>query len=450
MTKEKDCHDYGKKKKKRSERALWVSVVSILSALTAVLLFVVFSPAESDGVPKDTVFLPPLPMRTGAIATVAAVDEFTVDAEVYQGTLLLETADAGQDYLEDTLFIGDSNTLRLYMFNLIKLKNVMGVEGMGIQSVINHAEIYWVGMSSPVTIPEAVSMTQPRRIIICFGTNNLINRDPEWFVSKYSEAVTAIKKAYEYAEIIVMSVPPVGAHNAGHGLSNKTVIDYNIALLDFAKENQLRFLNTYEELVDKNTGAMKSAYIETDGVHLTRSACESVLKYVRTHASDAEDVRPKPLKPVPERKEAPPKPVQEKPRFSASTAANYVAQELFGNGFTSPSGKINYKKAIDSMSFSYADSAVKPGMEADIAGAIAGTVSGSRGTGIISVVGYYDEDTKIHSIIVYFFAAEIEVEEPEPGDPGGEPDPGGDPDPGDPDPGDPGGDPDPDDPDGPG
>ncbi|MCL2538813.1 MAG: GDSL-type esterase/lipase family protein [Oscillospiraceae bacterium] len=454
-TKIKESPVREKKKKAPLNRAFLISVALVLSGLFAVLLFFVIPYASQAGVPEDTVKLAPLSMRTEAVFA-EPVDEFVVDEEIYRGTLLLETADAGQSYIDDTLFIGDSNTLRLYMFNLIKLKNVMGVEGMGIQSVINHPEIYWMGYSSPVAIPEAVSMTQPRRIVICFGTNNLINRDPVWFTKNYGEAITSIQEAYEYAEIIVMSVPPVGANNRDPNLSNKTVIDYNTALLDFAQERGLRFLNVYEELVDRNNGAMKGSYIEADGVHLSKLACEAVLKYARTHASDAEDTRPKPLKPAPERREAPPKPVQEKPRFSASLAAGYVAKDLLGSGFSAPAGKVNYSKAIDSLSFSFPDSEVKPGMEKDIAAAVASAVRGSRGGGIISVTGYYDEDTRIHVIAVYFFPLESDPGETDPGgdpgtDPGGDPgggDPGGDPGGGDPgDPEDPG---DPDDPDDPG
>ena len=42
--------------------------------------------------------------------------------------LLTETADAGTDYLNDTLFLGDSNTVRLYNNGLISLQQFCAKE----------------------------------------------------------------------------------------------------------------------------------------------------------------------------------------------------------------------------------------------------------------------------------------------------------------------------------
>ena len=432
------------RKKRVNGRGLWrwVLLTSSILTLTVILFALFIVPTMARGEP-EVVVISPFTMRTVATEIKEEKKEdFHIDEEVYKGTLLIPTDDAGDSYLNDTLFIGDSNTLRLYMFKLIKIENVMGIEGMGIQSVINHPEIYWVNQTSPDTIPVAVTKTQPRRIVICFGTNNLINKNTKWFIENYSTVLDELKKAYQYSEIIIMAVPPIGQYCPDTSLSNKTVKEYNEGLLKLAQDKELRFLNTYEELVDRTTGAMKKNYIEGDGIHLTKSACEAVIKYFKTHASDLEDQRPKPLKEVAKRKEAPPRPVVEKPKFSAATSASYVANLLFNEGFKAKETPIKFKNAINSLGYSYADSDVKPGMELEIAKGIAANVLGSYSKGIIAIAGYYDEDTKLHYILVYFFASDTPEEPPEepPEDPGGS-DPGnpGGSDPGGSDPGDPGG-----------
>ena len=412
---------------------MWVLGSSSVLTLAVILFALFFLPGT---VKDDTV---PVYKNVPVMKTVAsepAVDKkkegYQIDEEIYSGTLLLETEDPGDSYLDETLFIGDSNTLRIYMFKLIKLENVMGIEGMGIQSVKTHPEIYWVDKSSPDTIPVAVTKTQPRRIVICFGTNNLINKNTKWFIENYSDVLETLNDAYRYAEIIIMSVPPIGDNYPDRNLSNKTVMEYNEALLELAKEKELRFLNTYEELVDRTNGAMKKNYIEADGIHLTVAACEAVIKYFRTHATSSEDIRPKPLNPVGRRKEAPPKPIEPKPRFSAPSTAAYVANHLLNNGFTAKQKPIDYKKAIKSMGFSYLDSAVKPGMEEKVALEIAESVMSNYSKGIIALAGYYDEDIKTHFVIVYFFASHSGEDPPDnpgggdPGDPPGGGDPGGD------------------------
>jgi len=414
-------------KKSINGKGIWrgILILSSVLTLTVIIFALFFIPTKATDDWQEVSLGVPLSKRTDIPEVVPIVSEegFMIDEEEYHGTLLLKTDDAGDSYLDDTLFIGDSNTLRLYMFRLIKLQNVMGIEGMGIQSVTTHPEIYWMNQGSPDTIPTAVTKTQPRRIVICFGTNNLVNKNTKWFIENYSEVLTKLSEAYEYAEIIIMAVPPIGASCPDRSLSNKTVQEYNEGLLNLAKEKELRFLNTYEELVDRSNGAMKKNYIEGDGIHLTKAACEAVIKYFRTHASSEEDTRPKPLKPVGARKEAPPRPVEEKPKFSASAAASYVAGYLLNDGFTAKGKPIDFKKAIGSMGFSYADSTVKPGMEKDIAEEIYESVKSSYSKGIIALAGYYDEDAKTHFIMIYFFAPDKDDEEP-PEDPNSE-DPGG-------------------------
>ena len=63
-------------------------------------------------------------------------------AEHYQidnssASLLAETADAGQSYQDETLFIGDSNTVRLYNNGLISLQQFCAKEGIGTQVALN-------------------------------------------------------------------------------------------------------------------------------------------------------------------------------------------------------------------------------------------------------------------------------------------------------------------------
>ena len=41
----------------------------------------------------------------------------TIDTNKYSSTILEESADAGQSYVDETLFLGDSNTARMYCNN---------------------------------------------------------------------------------------------------------------------------------------------------------------------------------------------------------------------------------------------------------------------------------------------------------------------------------------------
>ena len=88
--------------------------------------------------------------------------------------LLTETADAGTDYLNDTLFLGDSNTVRLYNNGLISLQQFCAKEGIGTQVALNEGIVTFKKDSNHYTIPQAVAMMKPRRVVMTFGTKLVV------------------------------------------------------------------------------------------------------------------------------------------------------------------------------------------------------------------------------------------------------------------------------------
>ena len=108
-------------------------------------------------------------------------------------TVLQLTADAGDEYMDNLLFIGDSNYNRMYMLGLLDLDHVIGVDGMGVQSVPGSRAVYFVEKSDPITIPAAVKDMQPKTIIMNFGTNNLVAATADSFIENYEDAIDAMQ-----------------------------------------------------------------------------------------------------------------------------------------------------------------------------------------------------------------------------------------------------------------
>ena len=46
-------------------------------------------------------------------------EENTIDTQAYTSTILEQSADAGDSYVDETLFLGDSNTARMYACSTI-------------------------------------------------------------------------------------------------------------------------------------------------------------------------------------------------------------------------------------------------------------------------------------------------------------------------------------------
>lgn len=222
-------------------------------------------------------------------------DQNTIDQTQYSSTILEESEDAGQDYVDETLFLGDSNTARMYrMFDYCSYDNAIGSVGMSARSLATYACVQLQGYSNYVTMAKAVSLMQPRRVILTFGTNDLSpSYSAQDFVENYQEGIESIVEAYPSVDIIVNAIPPLGQTHSNQNLTQTQVDEYNKALVEMCQEQGWKFLNSAEVLKDSSTGYAKSGYVESsDGIHLTRAAMEALFDYVRTHSYITEDDRP--------------------------------------------------------------------------------------------------------------------------------------------------------------
>ena len=219
----------------------------------------------------------------------------TIDQGEFSATVLPETEDAGQEYIDTTLFLGDSNTARMYrMFDYCSYENAIGSVGMSARSLQKYACVKFSGYGSYVTMPQAVALMQPRRVIVTFGTNDL---DPDYsaasFAESYRAGLQAIADAYPAADIIVNAIPPLGRSHSNASLTQSQVDEYNKAIVEMCDANGWKFLNSAEVLKDAATGYAKEGYVESsDGIHLTRAAMDALFTYIRTHSYVTEDTRP--------------------------------------------------------------------------------------------------------------------------------------------------------------
>ena len=205
--------------------------------------------------------------------------------------LLPETADAGEDYQKETLFIGDSNTVRLYANGLISLQQFCAKEGIGTHAALTEGIVTFKKDNNSYTIAQAVAKMKPRRVVIMLGTNDN-GMAVEEFINNYTALVQAIQESYPYTDIIVNTVPPVPANHSNYPNMDQTKIDdFNMALLSMCEQMGLKFLNTAEVLKDAN-GYGREDYYQSGDIHLKPTGLKALLSYLRTHAYQTDDRRP--------------------------------------------------------------------------------------------------------------------------------------------------------------
>ena len=221
--------------------------------LLAILIFSLLGRQKPAGLPSSASGL------VDAAESGYDKDANKIISSEFDGVILAETEDAGEEYVDNTLFIGDSNTYRMVAMGKTTWQNNLSAVGMGIGHVTGSRCMYFSGYSSPVTVVQAVKMMQPQRIIITYGTNNTAE-STETFIQWYRTALQQIHEAYPYADIIINSIPPVAQRRSYPNITMKTIDAFNKALVEMAKEEGYTFLNSAEVLKD-STGSVSYTHL---------------------------------------------------------------------------------------------------------------------------------------------------------------------------------------------
>lgn len=252
---------YGTNRKRRTPVWYWIALVLLLALIVGLgaLIYSMLNPGGWNALIGGTI-------AAGEVAP------------------LPQTEDAGEEYIDDTVFIGDSNTVRLHHTGVLTEGQCFGLEGMAVEAVPGQTFVRVEGDERLYTIPQAIAKVQPRRVVMTFGTNNIgSGLRVEDFIASYREAIAAIEEAWPHGDIIVNAIPPVARYSSYGNVTPQKVQEYNEALLAMCREDGLAFLNSAEALAGED-GYARDGYTIEDGLHLSEKGLRILVDYVRTHA----------------------------------------------------------------------------------------------------------------------------------------------------------------------
>jgi len=206
---------------------------------------------------------------------------------------LAETADAGREYLDKIIFLGDSTTYGIgvyYAAGYTELCPASQVwtpaSGTLTLSYYNIATVVYPETGEEIPIADAVERAKPEYMLLTLGVNGISFMDEEWFIRDYTALVEMIQEASPETKIILNSIYPVAASYPYQAdINNEKIVAANGWIERIAEATGCRYLNSFECLVGADGNLPETAQ-NGDGLHLNGEAFTTVMQYIRTHAAE--------------------------------------------------------------------------------------------------------------------------------------------------------------------
>ena len=180
---------------------------------------------------------------------------------------VLDTEEAVQKYLSETLFIGDSRTATLQEYAGWDNAHFYVKYGLTIWDLLE--EKLAEDGEEKITVDEALQRQKFQRIYIMLGINELGRGTPETFSDQYEKVIERIKQLQPDAVIIVESIMHVTKEKDAEGtyINNAEINIRNEKIKEMAERKGVYWMDVNQVTDDEESHCLVSDY-SFDGVHL--------------------------------------------------------------------------------------------------------------------------------------------------------------------------------------
>ncbi len=217
---------------------------------------------------------------------------------------LTEGKDMGEEYINQFIFLGESTTSHLKNRGVLsggtQTTQVWTTKSgtLMLDGTTSMCRIVYPESGEEIDISEAMSRKKPKYMLLTFGLNGAVknvSRGENYFCGCYKKLISTLQEASPSTKIILQSCFPIAENMdmSNYSVDAKTLNQY-IDMLNFwtsrlASELNIGYLNTSEALKNVD-GFLYEKYQAGDGYHLTKEAYIEILKYIRTHPINEEEI----------------------------------------------------------------------------------------------------------------------------------------------------------------
>lgn len=205
------------------------------------------------------------------------------------GTLhpLVETGDAGEDYLNSLTILCDSSMASMRSAGLSFASIWSSETGALPMNDTANWTIRYPGDGSQIGPASAALIAKPKILVIAVGSDGLLDLSKESFVENYEALIRAIASASPKTTIVCLSPCSVTAAYVGDdGLSKDKAAEVNGWIKTVCVDTGAYYGDLTAVLC--SDGYLLDEYADGSGRALNTSGLREVLNYLRSHSTDAQ------------------------------------------------------------------------------------------------------------------------------------------------------------------
>lgn len=165
-------------------------------------------------------------------------------------------------YFEDSIFMGDSVTESIRLYDLLPPSNVVAAVGRNTRTALQDVPL--------------LANLSPARIFLWYGMNDLeIFSDADAFIASYGELIGQIHQTLPDTEIVLLSILPANetAVRKQPNLAEERVTAFNGAMKKLAQESDWIYLDITETVTPE--------LYEPDGIHVKPAFYTQLFNFIK-------------------------------------------------------------------------------------------------------------------------------------------------------------------------
>ena len=200
--------------------------------------------------------------------------------------VILEYEDKEYDYLKDTIFLGDCNTLFLFQKgNYLSKNQIWGQYNLNIAQ-INHSVFITFSNNQIVDFDTAMAIHNPKYLVVNMGLNTANYMDKDTMINELDFLIEHMKKEFPNTKLIISSIVPVREFGTANGIySMNRMNHYNYYTIQECHKYGIKYINYADEIKnDKGYGDDNYLYCteENDcGFHLSDLGKTKYIEYLK-------------------------------------------------------------------------------------------------------------------------------------------------------------------------